>query len=342
MSIIKKVSLLTGFLGAGKTTLLNEIILQRKELRFAVLENEVGAQSIDAELIIKGEGPVIELNDGCLCCSLNEDIFEVLNQLWDKRSLWDHLLIEATGIADPANIAHPFLTNPNVQKGFSLQQVICVVDAQLIEDQLKETQEAIQQISFSDVILLNKVEQVFVHYANEVVDKLKLINPFAEILVRSRENFNTSLLFKKENTSFFKPKVNFLPVKGVVNLSSVSAMGPLKNIHTRHQHSDIETVLLCYGQDFDITLLRQRLLVFLILQSSNVYRIKGIVASKGASSKMVVQTVSKSVSITEGETWEKEAKRESKIVIIGRNLQSKGLDKMFRACLAEQSMEGAF
>lgn len=334
----KEVTLLTGFLGAGKTTVLNAVIAKKKNTRFAIIENEIGEESIDAGLILKGDDDIMELNNGCLCCTLNDNIYELLNNLWDRRASWDHLIIEATGIADPANIAHPFLTSENVKRGFDLKRVICIVDAELIEDQLKEHAEAIKQIAFSDLILLNKVEKVSAGYVKELQAILKTINPFAEILIAEGQNFQVTQLFERERFANFysNPKPVVTP-KGIFSLSnSAPEKQPLVAFgtsHNRHEHSDIETILLKYKDSMNIEDLEHRMMVFLIAQSANVYRVKGIIYSHLFQSKIVLQTVGKSLAITLGENWLPDEIRETKIVVIGKGLKLYGFDKMFRTCL---------
>lgn len=334
----KEVTILTGFLGAGKTTVLNAVIAKKKDTRFAIIENEIGEESIDAGLILKGEDDIIELNNGCLCCTLNDNIYELLNNLWDRKDSWDHLIIEATGIADPANIAHPFLTSDNVKRGFDLKRVICIVDAELIEDQLKEHTEAIKQIAFSDLILLNKVEKVSGDYIKELGAVLKAINPFAEVLIAEGQNFQVTRLFAKERFANFysNPKPVVTP-KGIFSLSSGGTekqpLVAFGTSHNRHEHSTIETVLLKYKESMNIQDLEHRMMVFLIAQSANVYRVKGIIYSHLFESRIVLQTVGKSLAITVGETWLPDEVRESKIVVIGRELKLYGFDKMFRTCL---------
>ena len=334
----KEVTLLTGFLGAGKTTILNAIIAKQKDTRFAIIENEIGEESIDAGLIIKGEDDIMELNNGCLCCTLNDNLYELLNSLWDRRDSWDHLIIEATGIADPANIAHPFLTNDNVRRGFHLKRVICVVDAEQIEDQLKDRAEAIQQIAFSDIILLNKVEQLSESYVKELQAILKTINPFAETMIATKDDFQVRKMFDRERFANFysNPKPVQTP-RGIFSLGSgtttTQSVVAADTSHNRHQHSDIETILLKYKESMDIEELEHRMMVFLIAQSANVYRVKGIIYSHEFESRIILQTVGKSLAITLGEMWLPDEIRETKIVVIGKQLKVYGFDKMFRTCL---------
>jgi G3E family GTPase len=338
----KEVTLLTGFLGAGKTTVLNAVIAKKKDTRFAIIENEIGEESIDAGLILKGEDDIMELNNGCLCCTLNDNIYELLNNLWDRRDSWDHLIIEATGIADPANIAHPFLTSDNVKRGFDLKRVICIVDAELIEDQLKEHAEAIKQIAFSDLILLNKVEKVSAAYVIELQAILKSINPFAETLIAEGHNFQVTKLFARERfANFYSNPRPVVTPKGIFSLSSeATEKQPLVahgTSHNMHQHSDIETVLLKYKASMNVQDLEHRMIVFLIAQSANVYRVKGIIYSHEFESRIILQTVGKSLAISLGETWLPDEIRETKIVVIGKDLKLYGFDKMFRTCLYSPS-----
>lgn len=333
----KEVTILTGFLGAGKTTLLNAIISGKPGTRFAIVENEIGEESIDAELIITGDDNVVELNNGCLCCSLNDNLYDILNTLWNRKSSWDHMIIEATGIADPANIARPFLTNDQIQRCFLLKRVICVVDAELIEDQLKETEVAIKQIAFSDIVLLNKTEKVSEIYLEELQQILKNINPFAAILLIKELDFKIDTLLKRTRMAgFYSNPKTAITAKGIFNLSPVNEQGNFVfgpgNAHHQHLHSEIETILLRYEHAFDMEALQQRMMVFLMLQAANVYRIKGILFSKDYTERVIFQSVGKGMSITYGDAWKTNEQQASKIVIIGKRLKLYSFDKMFRSC----------
>jgi len=146
------VTIITGFLGAGKTTFLNHLLQENTDSRYAIIENEFGAQGIDNELVLRPDETIVELNNGCLCCTLNENLYDILNELFDRRSEFDEINIEATGVADPTGLAEPFIAHPLIKKHFPLKAIICLVDAEQVEDQLKETEEAINQITFSDIL----------------------------------------------------------------------------------------------------------------------------------------------------------------------------------------------
>ncbi|TAH03159.1 MAG: GTP-binding protein [Sphingobacteriales bacterium] len=334
----KNITLITGFLGAGKTTLLNSIIAQKKQTRFAIIENEIGEQSIDAELIIKGNDDIIELNNGCLCCTLNDNLYDIINNLWKRNTEWDEVIIEATGIANPANIAHPFLVNPLIIRSFTLSRVICVVDAELIEDQLKDTEEAILQIAFSDIILLNKTQKVNLDYVAVLQNILTQINPFATVLQVNQNDFKVDELYQHQRTPDFKtnPKT-FMANNGMLTLSNHSpqknSLIAPKSSHVKHQHSNIETIFISFPEALDIETLHHRLFVFLLIQAKDVYRIKAIVNGKEHHKKVILQSVGNSIAITEGQEWGNELPM-NKIVIIGKNIKILSLEKLFREHIA--------
>ena len=195
-----------------------------------------------------------------------------------------------------------------VKRGYDLKRVICIVDAELIEDQLKVRPEAIQQIAFSDIILLNKVEKVSTAYVTELQAILKTINPFAETLIAARDDFQVKKMFARERfANFYSNPKPVLTPKGMFSLAGGTASAqPVMAVsasHNRHEHSDIETILLKYKESMDVQQLEHRMMVFLIAQSANVYRVKGIIYSHEFQSRIVLQTVGKSLSITLGETW---------------------------------------
>jgi len=336
--ILKDVTLITGFLGAGKTTLLNSIIAERKTTRFAIVENEIGEQSIDAELIIKGNDDIVELNNGCLCCTLNDNLYDIINNLWKRNTEWDEVIIEATGIANPANIAHPFLVNPLIKRSFNLKRVICVVDAELIEDQLKNTEEAILQIAFSDVILLNKTHNIAPHYVADLENILAQINPFAKVIVVNINDFKIDELYNHQRSSNFKtnPKT-FATNTGMLSLSGLSPQNnniiALQNTHVKHQHSNIETIFITFPDEINVESLQHRLFVFLLVQAKDVYRIKAIINSCAHNHKIILQSVGKSVAVTDGQLWGAE-ERMNKIVIIGKNIKVLSLEKLFKEHIA--------
>ena len=147
------VTLLTGFLGSGKTTFLNTVMAYKENTRFAIIENEIGEADIDGNMVMQSDNNLMEVNNGCICCSLNDNFFAILKNLHERKDEWDELIIEATGIADPAGVAAPFFNQPVIKNNFHLERIICLADAGQIEEQLRRAEIAAKQIAYSDVIM---------------------------------------------------------------------------------------------------------------------------------------------------------------------------------------------
>lgn len=311
----KPVTILTGFLGAGKTTFLNQAISERPEIRYAIVENEFGKEGIDGELIIKPDNEIFELNNGCLCCSLNDGIYDILNELSLKTDQFDELIIETTGIADPAAVASPFFSHSEIKKDFPVKRVICLVDTELIEDQLIETDEAIKQIAFSDIVLLNKTSNVNPEYLKKIEEKLLGINPFLKV---------------------FTEKDMIFPVKEIFNterdLDIEFKMKPGRRL--AFNHGKIVSHTFYFDQPFNDKELQMRLFGYLVFEAKGLYRIKGIIHGKDVNHKLILQSVGQSLSISGGKPWADDDERQSKIVFIGKELNREFFEELLNGCLA--------
>lgn len=325
MTIPKKVNILTGFLGAGKTTFLNAVLAARKDTRFAIIENEFGAEGIDNELVINPNDELIEMNNGCLCCTLNDNLYDILTALHERRDEFDELIIESTGIADPVGIAEPFLTHPALVRHFPLQRVICLVDAALIEQQLLETEEAIKQIAFSEVILINKCDAVSAEYLAELKEKLQKITPLATIFEGSKDHYNVEEIFSVERNVVLEAD-NF--PENEISLPKKHA-----HHHHHHKHGEITSLSFRFTEIFDIQRLRVRLYQFLFLQSQGLYRMKGVFFAENSPNKIIFQSVGSKLSVEEGREWQEGEEKVSRIVFIGKNLGKEGYEKMLLQCL---------
>lgn len=314
----KPVTLITGFLGAGKTTFLNALIQYQRDKRLAIIENEFGEEGIDGELIIGAGDDIYELSNGCLCCSLSEDFYVLLEELWGRREEFDEVVIETTGIADPASVASPFLTSRAIPYYYRLQRVICLVDAMHVERQLRDTVEARQQISFSDILLITKTDLVTPDYLPYLENLLAEINPFAEVFSGSKGQYAFADILSVERKSITakRPKFSLAPVS-------------LKE----HRHEDLVSLSFTFTQPFSITLLQHQLMAFLLFQAKDVYRVKGIVYAAGNDRKIVVQSVNANLVVDYGEEWLVDEPRHSRIVFIGKNLQPAGFERILKQCL---------
>ena len=175
------VTVLTGFLGAGKTTLLNRILTEKHGRKYAVIVNEFGELGIDGDLVVGADEEVFEMNNGCICCTVRGDLIRIIGGLMKRRGKFDAIVIETTGLADPAPVAQTFFVDDEVKDRAKLDSIVAVVDAKHLPQRLKDSREAEEQIAFADVIVLNKTDLVSPRELREVEGIVRAINRFAPI-----------------------------------------------------------------------------------------------------------------------------------------------------------------
>jgi G3E family GTPase len=306
------VTIITGFLGAGKTTLLNQIIAQKKETRYAIIENEMGAVNLDSEFIIGVDEAIFKITDGCLCCTLNVELSKLLAELIRRKSEFDHLIIETTGIADPAGVASVFVSDLNVQEHFELDGIICLVDSFHIEDLLKSKEtEAARQISFADVLVFNKADLIHAKSLENLQKTTKNINPFAKQITASHSKIDVN---KVLNIKAFEAKQVEIKTQKV-------------NFSLAHRHGNITSQTYQYFEPFDILKFRQFIQVL-------IYRMKGILNIEGQPNKIIFQSVQEQVVFTKGSEWQPNENRQTTLVVIGNGLNQMAFDKKLRQCFA--------
>ena len=176
------VTVLTGFLGAGKTTLLNRILTEQHGRRYAVIVNEFGEQGIDNDLVVDADEEVFEMNNGCICCTVRGDLIRILGGLMKRADQLDAIIVETTGLADPAPVAQTFFVDQDVADRTKLDAIVTVADAVHLSTQLGEHHEAEEQIAFADVVLLNKIDLVDQSQSIGVKDRIRKINPYTKII----------------------------------------------------------------------------------------------------------------------------------------------------------------
>jgi G3E family GTPase len=309
------VHIITGFLGSGKTTFLNHFLKSKNNERIVVIENEIGKINIDGATLVTNTNDIIELTAGCICCSLNDELFDVLEELYVKKDEIDRILIETTGIADPGAIAATFLNHPAVIKDFELINVIGVIDALFIESWLSETEEAIRQIAASDILLLNKTDQISNEAKkNEITALLSNINPLATILWGAFGAFPIAEILERHH--------ELLPE---IKLNNVS--GELNNIHQK-----ITTFSFTFNEPFVLAKLNFEINRLLFLSYHQIYRIKGIIAVENYPVKLLFQTVKTQINYSDGQLWTNDEPRISKIVVIGKNINKDSMHKFFQKC----------
>ena len=175
------VTVLTGYLGAGKTTLLNRILSEPHGQKFAVIVNEFGEIGIDNDLVVGADEEVFEMNNGCICCTVRGDLIRIIDGLMRRKGKFDAIIVETTGLADPAPVAQTFFVDENVGKKAKLDAVVTVADAKWLKDRLRDAPEAKNQIAFADVILINKTDLVSEPDLREVEARIRGINPYAKL-----------------------------------------------------------------------------------------------------------------------------------------------------------------
>ena len=315
------VTILTGFLGSGKTSLLNLLIQSANEKRFAVIENEVGAVNIDSELIVGAGEDIFQITDGCLCCTLNVELAKLLNELVRRRDEFDHLIIETTGIADPAAVAAVFVSDLNVQEQFQLNGIICVVDSLHIDELLRSNEtEAARQISFSDALIFNKIDLVNAVQLQQTKQNLKAIHPFAITL--------------DSNLSSNNPQID---VDKILHLNAFNAKKiEVKTQSTKfaleHRHGNITAQTYQYQQPFDFLKFRQFIQVLMHFQSMRIYRMKGILYIADQPNKIIFQSVQQQIVYTKGSKWQENEKPKTTLVVIGNGLNQMAFDKKLKQC----------
>lgn len=317
------VTILTGFLGAGKTTLLNHIIKENPETKFAIIENEFGEINIDSELVVKTDENIFELSNGCICCSLNGDLFDVLNKLVIGDYDYDHLIIETTGIADPSAVAATFLTDYNVQTAFKLDGTVCLIDAENVLEVIGSEEEAAKQVLFADYIIFNKSGDINKNTLQQVSETIQQINPFADYEFTDFAKLDTSKILGLK--AYNKEKITFK--FGVSNPKN-----NIFNIPIESKHQEIVSQSFVFTQNFDLLKLRHYFTVMLAIQGAWFYRIKGILSIEGLNRKLIIQSVKGAPIFTDGDEWTAGEPRETKLVFIGKKLKRDILEKGLTQC----------
>src|SRR5690242_12664742 len=182
------VTVLTGYLGAGKTTLLNRILSEQHGKKYAVIVNEFGEIGIDNELVVGADEEVFEMNNGCICCTVRGELIRILDGLMKRKGKFDAIIVETTGLADPAPVAQTFFMDENVGARTKLDAVVTVADAKWLKDRLKDAPEAKNQIAFADVIVVNKTDLVSADELRDVEGHIRAINPYATLHRAQRSN----------------------------------------------------------------------------------------------------------------------------------------------------------
>jgi G3E family GTPase len=313
------VTVLTGYLGAGKTTLLNRILTEEHGKKYAVIVNEFGEVGIDNDLVVGADEEVFEMNNGCICCTVRGDLIRILEGLMKRRGKFDAIIVETTGLADPAPVAQTFFMDEDVSSKARLDAVVTVVDAKWLSERLKDAPEAKNQIAFADVILINKTDLVTEEQLAEVERQIRAINPYAKL---HRTVKSAIALDQVLGRSAF-------------DLERILDLAPdfLDESGAHHHHDDeMQSVSFTAGE-VDPEKFMPWINEFTQVEGPNILRSKGILAFKDEPRRFVFQGVHMILDGDLQRPWRDGEKRQSKIVFIGRNLDRAAIKKGFEACL---------
>ena len=326
------VTVLTGFLGSGKTTLLNHILTSTEhKMKFAIIENEFGDVGIDEEIIVESsEESLIEVMNGCICCTVRGDLTELLDRMYDRIKDFDGVIIETTGLADPAPVAQTFFVDDRIVDRYKLDGIITVVDAkhviQHLEDEKPEgvENETVEQLAFADRIMLNKIDLATEEELQNVEKKIKGINGFAPI-------------FRTENS--------LLDPKELINIGSFDLQRTLEmdpeflDTDAEHEHDQrVTSTSAKFEGELNVNKLERWIGGLMRDKAEDLFRYKGVLAVKGMDEKYVFQGVhmlfggkfSDDIGL-----WKEGEKRECRFVFIGRDLDHEALESGLMECMAE-------
>src|SRR5258706_3924061 len=195
------VTVITGYLGSGKTTLLNRILNETHGKRYAVIVNEFGEVGIDNDLIVNAEEEIFEMNNGCICCTVRGDLIRILSGLMRRKGRMDGIIVETTGLADPAPVAQTFFVDEDVRRQTKLDAIVTVVDAKHLLGEIDRAPEAQEQLGFADIVLLNKTDLVTGGDLASVEALIRLIDPYAGIHRTWRSVFDLDKISDRDSAN---------------------------------------------------------------------------------------------------------------------------------------------
>ena len=315
------VTVLTGYLGAGKTTLLNRVLTENHGKRYAVIVNEFGEVGIDNELVAHSDEEIFEMNNGCICCTVRGDLIRMVGGIIRRKGRLDGVLIETTGLADPAPVIQTFFLDQETKERTSLDAVVTVVDARHLQDQLGRSKEAREQVVFADAVILNKIDLVDEAGLARAMDAVRALNPRAEVLPAARCGVPLDKVLDRRSFDLMR----LLDIEPDL----------LEGGGHEHNLDEVQSVALTSDDPVDFEKFKAWIGRYLNAHGQHVFRCKGILSLPGESQRLVFQGVHMLVEMGFGQPWKDGEKRSSKAVFIGRNLDRLALQIDFRACLVK-------
>ncbi len=341
------VTVLTGYLGAGKTTLLNRILSEPHGKKFAVIVNEFGEVGIDNELVVNADEEVFEMNNGCICCTVRGDLVRIIDGLMRRKGKFDAIIVETTGLADPAPVAQTFFMDEQVGARTKLDAVVTVADALWLKDRLKDAPEAKNQIAFADVILINKTDLVEPDALRELEARIRALNPYARL----------------HRTERAKIALDEVLGRNAFDLDRILDIEPAfletdehdhdhdhHHDHSHHHHGahdhhhggglkhyhdeEMQSVSLRTDKPLNPDKFFPWVQDLVAVEGPNILRCKGILSFKDDPERFVFQGVHMILDGDHQRAWGADEKRESRVVFIGRNLPEEKIRQGFESCMA--------
>ena len=336
------VTVLTGYLGAGKTTLLNRILSENHGKKYAVIVNEFGEIGIDNDLIIGADEEVFEMNNGCICCTVRGDLVRIMGGLMKRRGKFDAIIVETTGLADPAPVAQTFFVDEDVQNSARLDAVVTVADAKWLSDRLKDAPEAKNQIAFADVIILNKTDLVSAEELAEVEARIRAINPYARL--HRTERCQVGLSDVLDRGAFDLDRIldiepDFLEAGDDHDHHHDHDHG---HDHEHHHHGlkhyhdeDMQSLSLRSDKPLDPQRFMPWLQNLVAIEGQKILRSKGILAFHDDDDRYVFQGVHMMLEGDHQRKWKEGEPRQSRVVFIGRELPEEAIREGFESCIVQ-------
>ncbi|MBM4075213.1 MAG: GTP-binding protein [Planctomycetes bacterium] len=320
------VTVVTGFLGSGKTTLVNYILSEDHGKRIAVIENEFGEIGIDDALVIDAEEEIFEMNNGCICCTVRGDLIRILGTLMKRRDKFDYILVETTGLADPAPVAQTFFVDEEIRAQLRLDAIVTVVDAKHLALHLFEEKEegieneAVEQLAFADRVLINKIDLVSEQELIQVENQVRLINAGASLV----------------RTQMSKVDLDWVLNVGAFDLSRILEVDPEFLGDSEHQHDQSVTSVGIEAEGpVNLEKINGWLGWLLVEKGVDIFRMKGIINVENSENRFVFQGVHMLFDGQPDRAWKPGERRVNNMIFIGRNLDRDELDTRFRACLVK-------
>jgi G3E family GTPase len=321
-------TVITGFLGAGKTTLVNHILDSTRPMQIGIVVNEFGEVGIDGQLIVAEEEAIVEINNGCVCCTVRTDLVSSVMQLLTRFSVrLERLIVETSGLADPAPVLQTFLADPDIRKRVELESVVAVVDACHALDQLNDDI-AREQVVFADRILINKTDVAPQAALDVLVATIRSLNPTAIVSAAAHSR---------------APLDSLLGVRSF-SIDNLLAVEPDLLTETEHEHehdTSITSCALVIPGELDPVRVNRWANQLVLSQGTTLLRMKGVLNMRGEARRVHLHSVHMLIESSFGKVWGDGEARESKLVAIGRNLDAAALQAGLAECAVARAAEAA-